>query len=65
MRAPVTNIQCPSAVNRLAVSQSGMSFKQLLNYFAVSPESFQFLNSYIQSSYDKPAIRGFGLPSSC
>lgn len=23
MRAPVTNIQCPSAVNRIAVSQSG------------------------------------------
>ena len=25
MRAPVTNIQCPSAVNRIAVSQSGMN----------------------------------------
>ena len=27
MRAPVTNIQCPSAVNRIAVSQSGMNFR--------------------------------------
>ena len=26
MRAPVTNIQCPSAVNRIAVSQTGKAF---------------------------------------